>query len=125
MDSQRQQKFARQIQKDLSDIFQKEISIAPAGVLATVSAVRVSPDLSIASVYISYLGQIDKAAALAFLEDKNKTIRNVLAQRIRKQARIIPELRFFIDNTGEEADRMEKLLAGLNIPKDPDAGKAS
>lgn len=117
MDSQRQQKFAKLIQKDLSDIFQKDIPAVPAGGLATVSHVRVSPDLGVASIYISFMAVADKEAALRNLDEKNKAIRNELGKRIRHQARVIPELRFFIDNTGEEADRIEKLIAGLNIPK--------
>jgi ribosome-binding factor A len=118
MDNQRQQKFAKLIQRDLSAIFQKDIPAAPQGGLATVSHVKVSPDLAVASIYISFMGAVDKAQALAHLEDKNKAIRNELAKRIRNQARVIPELRFFIDNTGEEADRIEKLIASLNIPKE-------
>ena len=117
MDTQRQQKFAKLIQKDLSDIFQKDIPAAPQGGLATVNHVRVSPDLAVASIYISFMGNVNKDEALKNLDDKNKAIRNELAKRIRNQARVIPELRFYIDNTGEEADRIEKLINSLNIPK--------
>ena len=118
MDSQRQQKFAKLIQKDLADIFQNDIPAAPQGGLATVSHVRVSPDLAVASVYISYLGVKDKEEALRLLNEKNGAIRNELGKRIRHQARVVPELRLYVDNTGEEADRIEKLIAGLNIPKE-------
>lgn len=126
MDSQRQQKFAKLIQKDLSDIFQKDIPAAPQGGLATVSHVRISPDLGVASVYVSFLGVAKPEEAMRLLDEKNKAIRNELGKRIRHQARIVPELRFFLDTTGEEADKIEKLIAGLNIPKeDGTAGEAA
>jgi ribosome-binding factor A len=80
--------------------------------------VRVSPDLGVASVYLSLLNAKKPEDLLEQVRDLGSTIRHHLGRRIRNQARIIPELRFFIDNTAEEAEKMEKLLASLNIPKE-------
>lgn len=117
MDSQRQLKFARLIQKDLSEIFTHEFALLPAsGGLATLSTVRVSPDLAVASIYISFLGVAEPDKALEILAEKAGHVRNLLARRIRHQARVVPELRFFKDNTAEEANRIERLIDSLNIP---------
>ncbi len=83
----------------------------------TVTTVRVSPDLGVANVYLSFLAVKDKNATLDAIREEGKQIRMALSNRIRKQVRIIPELRFFLDNSAEEAIRMESLISGLNIPK--------
>lgn len=120
MDSQRQQKFSKLIKKDLSEIFQRELATSFGGAFVTISHVRVSPDLGVCNVYVSMLGAKKPAEVMEKIQDMTAQIRHQLAQRIRNQARIIPELRFYYDNTAEEAERIEKLIDSLNIPKDPD-----
>ncbi|MES2386901.1 MAG: 30S ribosome-binding factor RbfA [Bacteroidota bacterium] len=117
MESQRQQKFARLIQKDLGDIFLHDTKGMFNHAFITVTTVRVSPDLGVANVYLSFLAVKDKNATLDAIREEGKQIRMALSNRIRKQVRIIPELRFFLDNSAEEAIRMESLISGLNIPK--------
>ncbi|MBL7848139.1 MAG: 30S ribosome-binding factor RbfA [Cyclobacteriaceae bacterium] len=112
----RQQKFARLIQKELSDIFQRDQRNALGNVFITIVDVRMSPDLSLAKVYISMMLAPDKKAVLAKLDHHKKEIRKALGDRIRNQARIIPELAFFIDEVEENAQRMDDLLKGLHIP---------
>ncbi len=75
-----------------------------------------SPDLSIARVYISMLLVKDKKAVLDLLDVHKKEIRKALGERIRNQARIVPELSFYIDDVEENATRMDDLLKNLNIP---------
>lgn len=116
MDSQRQQKFARLIQKDLGEIFQHDTKNLFNGAFITVTSVRVSPDLSIAKVYLSFLLAKDKQQLLEDIEEKNKTIRQLLARRIKNQARVIPELRFYLDDSADYASKIDSLLADLNIP---------
>ena len=94
MESKRQQKFGRQIQKDLSEIFQKEFRELFGNAMVTVTDVKVSPDLSVARVYLSFLLADNVNQIMDSLFEKNKAIRNALANRIRKQARIIPHLGF-------------------------------
>ncbi|MCS7019224.1 MAG: 30S ribosome-binding factor RbfA [Cytophagales bacterium] len=119
MESTRQRKFARLIQKELGDIFQKELKEITGNHLVTITVVRVSPDLSIAKVYLSFLPDRGKNEKIELLRENIKQIRQELGARIRHQVRIIPELQFFIDDTEEEAMRIQKLLADLNIPPAP------
>lgn len=116
MESKRQQKVARQIQKDLSDIFQKEGKDWFDNAFVTVTMVRISPDLAIARVYLSFLIAKNKGILLEQIQDRNKSIRQVLGQRVRHQLRIVPELHFYLDDTAEYAAKMDNLFAGLTIP---------
>ncbi len=114
--SVRQQKFSRLIQKELSDIFQRDQRGMLGNTFVTIVDVRMSPDLSLARVYISMMLTPDKKAVLEKLDTHKKEIRKALGDRIRNQARIVPELAFFIDEVEETALRMETLLKGLQIP---------
>ncbi len=125
MESKRQQKVARQLQKDLSEIFQREVphlfnGTANPGAFITVTSVRVSPDLSVARVYLSFLATKNKEILLDSIQEKGKVIRQHLGDRVRHQLRIVPELSFFLDDTAEYADKMDKLFAGLDIPPAPE-----
>ena len=118
MESQRQLKVGKMLQKELSDMFQKELKPMLEGAFITISEVKMSPDLGIATVYLS-LTFVKKPQELLYRIDENlKGIRQKLGQRIRHQVRIIPELRFFKDEVPEYADKIEKLLKDLNIPKE-------
>lgn len=114
--SVRQQKFGRLIQKELSGIFQRDQRGMLDNAFITIVEVRVSPDLSLAKVYISMMLAPDKQGVLNKLDAHKKEIRRALGDRIRNQARIIPELAFFIDEVEEKAQRMDDLIKGLNIP---------
>lgn len=114
--SVRQQKFSRLIQKELSDIFQRDQRGFLGNAFLTVMDVRVSPDLSVARVYISMVLVKDKQALIEKLDQHKKEIRKALGDRIRNQARIIPELAFFIDEVEEKAERMDEILKSLKIP---------
>ncbi|WP_020600092.1 30S ribosome-binding factor RbfA [Spirosoma panaciterrae] len=120
MESKRQQKVARQLQKDLSEIFQREVPHLFGGAFITVTNVRVSPDLSVARVYLSFLATKNKTLLLETIQEKGKVIRQHLGERVRHQLRIVPDLAFFIDDTAEYADKMDKLFAGLDIPPAPE-----
>ncbi len=116
MDSKRQQKFSKQIQKDLSDIFQKDLKGAFGNAFITITEVKISPDLSQAKSYLSLMLVADKEALLDEIREKTKQIRNILAQKIRHQVRIIPELFFYLDDTAEYAAKMDAIFANLEIP---------
>ncbi|WP_187263474.1 30S ribosome-binding factor RbfA [Pontibacter beigongshangensis] len=128
MESKRQQKFSRLIQKELADIFQREVPHLFAGAYISVSVVRVSPDLGLARVYLSLLKASNNEAVLQEIRVNTKTIRHHLAQRIKNQVRVIPELVFYLDDSAEYAAQMDKLFSNLEIPPaedDADAGDST
>ena len=116
MESKRQQKFGRQIQKDLSEIFQKDFRDIFGKGMVTITDVKVSPDLSIARCYLSFLLVDQPQYVVDALNEKQKAIRNVLAAKIRHQVRIIPYLSFYLDDTAEYAAKIDALFEGLVIP---------
>ena len=115
----RQQKFARLIQKELSEIFQHDKKSLLGNVFISIADVRVSPDLGVAKVYISMMLAKHKQDIMNNINLHKKEIRRQLGNRIAKQVRIVPELIFFLDEVEEEAQRMDELLKNLNVPKDP------
>ena len=114
--STRQQKFGRLIQKELSEIFQRDKRGILANTFITISDVNMSPDLGVAKVYISMMLAKDKVQTLEKLNRGKGEIRKALGERIRKQVRVIPELIFIIDETEENAFKIEELIKNLNIP---------
>jgi ribosome-binding factor A len=116
--SLRQQKYGRLIQKELSDIFLRDKRGIIGNAFITIAEVKISPDLSVAKVYISMALAKDKNAVLSNINLHKNEIRKALGDRIRNQARIVPELVFYIDEVEENAQRMDELIKSLNIPKD-------
>lgn len=114
--STRQQKYAKLIQKELSDVFQRDRRGILEHAFITIADVRVSPDLSVARVYISMLLEKDKEKILERINTRKREIRRELGEKIGKQVRIIPELVFFIDEVEEKAQRLDDLIKNLNIP---------
>ena len=110
MESTRQSKVARQIQKDLSDILQHLESSVLKGRMVTVTIVRMSPDLSLAKIYLSIFPSQGSAECLESLKLHVKHIRNLLGQKVRTQLRIVPELAFFIDDSMDYAAKIDELL---------------
>ena len=120
MESKRQQKFSRLIQKELADIFQREVPHLFGGAFISVSTVRVSPDLGLARTYLSVMMAPNPQEVLLEVRLNAKTIRHHLAQRIKNQVRIIPELTFYLDDSAEYAANMDRLFSGLEIPPAPE-----
>ncbi len=116
MESKRQQKVGRQIQKDLGEIFQKDAQHIIIGSFITITAVRVTPDLAIARAYISFLPDKNKEILLKTVQQNTKFIRQKLGDRVRHQLRIVPSLQFYLDDTAEYAAKMDLLFSDLVIP---------
>jgi ribosome-binding factor A len=110
MDSTRQQKIARLIQKDIGEILMRLDKTILQGRLLTVTVVRVSPDLSLAKIYLSIFPSENANDFLEELKHHVKMIRNLLGQRVRNQLRIVPELAFFIDDSLDYVDKIDQLL---------------
>ncbi len=111
METTRQQKISKQIQKDIAEIIQREFSLQLRGTLVTVTTVRVSVDLAYAKIYVSVF-PFDKAqSVLSLLEEQNRAIRGALGNRMRNQVKSIPELQFFIDDSLEYIENIDNLLS--------------
>ncbi len=110
METTRQQKIARQVQKDIADIFQKEGAEIVRGTLVTVTAVRVSPDFSYAKIYVSIFPFDRNEAVMKALEQNNWFIRRALGQRIRNQLKVIPEIQFFLDDSLEYIEQIDRAI---------------
>ena len=110
MESTRQQKISRLIQKDLGVIFQQESRNLFDGALITVTKVQVSKDLVFAKVYLSLFITRDKHALLERIRSHSREIRHRLVQREHDQLRIMPELQFFLDDSLDYIDKIDELL---------------
>ena len=110
MESKRQQKFAGLLQEELAAIFQREGSSYLPNTLVTITKVRVSPDLAVAKVYLSFLNTNNTSLSLATVNSHSGEIRYKLGSRIRHQARVIPTLTFFVDDTNEYVEHMDKIF---------------
>lgn len=109
MESTRQHKIARLIQKDMSDILLRYARTLYS-TLISVSEVRVSPDLSIAHIYLSIFPQDKEASTMEQIEELTHRFRGELGTLERHQLRVIPELRFHLDETIDRLERIDQLL---------------
>ena len=109
MESTRQQKINRLIQKELSEIFLLQTKQMP-GVLVSVSSVRISPDLGVAKAYLSIFPSEKGKELLKNINTNVKSIRYDIGQRMGKQLRIIPEFVFFLDDSLDYIDNIDRLL---------------
>ena len=109
MQETRQNKIARLLQKELSMIFQSQTRMMH-GVMVSVTRCRVSPDLSICTAYLSVFPSERAEEILNNITANEKTVRYELGTRVRHQLRIIPELRFFVDDSLDYIDRIDELL---------------
>ena len=109
METTRQNKIARLIQKELSDIFQKQTA-AMHGVLVSVCSCRISPDMSICRAYLSVFPSEKAGEIVQNINDNQKQVRYELGKRVGKQLRIIPELKFFVDDSLDYAEHIDELL---------------
>ena len=109
MQETRQNRIARLLQKELAEIFQSQTRMMR-GVMVSVTRVRISPDLSICTAYLSVFPSEKAEENLENINKNNKTIRYELGTRVRNQLRIIPELRFFVDDSLDYIEHIDELL---------------
>ncbi|NGF56333.1 30S ribosome-binding factor RbfA [Parapedobacter sp. SGR-10] len=120
-ESKRQQRFAGVIQQDLAELFQREGKAWAPGAFITVTRVRVTPDLAIARVYLSFLNTQTAKDDMTSIKSKTNEIRYKLGLRIKNQARIVPHLEFFLDDTNEYVEHMDRLFEEISKePRQPD-----
>ncbi|MDD3878008.1 MAG: ribosome-binding factor A [Bacteroidales bacterium] len=110
MESKRQSKISRLIQKDLSEIFQNDYQNFFGPVLITVTKARVTPDLSLARIFLSIFGNADKNIVLENIKKQSWEIRKKFGLRAKNQLRIIPNFEFTIDDSLDYIEKIETLL---------------
>jgi ribosome-binding factor A len=110
MESIRQQKVSRLLQKELGEMFRAESKNLFGGAFITVTTVRVSPDLGVAKVYLSVLQASDRNKVLENVKSQLFAIKRIVSPKLKSQLRIIPEMTFFIDDSLDYAMRIEELL---------------
>lgn len=110
METTRQNKISRLIQKELSEIFVLKVRDLFQGKMISVTSVRVTPDLAEAKIYVSIFPSEKAKEVIVDIELNNKQIRHELAQRVKNQLRIIPELKFYIDDSLDFAQKIDELL---------------
>ena len=124
MDTTRQQKISRLVQKELSEIFRRETA-KTRGTLVSVSSVRVSPDLSVANVRLSIFPSENAQAIMDNINANEKSIRHQLAQQVRYQLRRCPELKVHIDDSLDYIDHIDELLSKDKTDKSEERGARS
>lgn len=109
MQETRQARISRLLQKELADIFQSQTRMMR-GVLVSVTRVKISPDLSICTAYLSVFPSDKGEELLENIRGNEKSVRYELGTRVRNQLRIIPELRFFLDDSLDYLEKINGLL---------------
>ncbi len=110
METKRQERIQKLLLRDLGEIFQRELGHITKNAMVTVTKVKVTPDLTLARVYLSLFATKDKEALMNAITKHSKEIRGRLGERIRHQLRSVPALQFFEDDSLDYIDRIDKLL---------------
>ncbi|MBO4768369.1 MAG: 30S ribosome-binding factor RbfA [Bacteroidales bacterium] len=106
----RQKKVAREVQRDLAEIIRMRGMAAFDGAMVTVSGVKMSPDLSLAKVYVSIFPSIKAEKVMELLDENNRNLRGELGRLVGKQLRIVPELAFYLDDSLDYVEHIDELL---------------
>ena len=110
MEKTRQKKISRLLQKEMSEILQRELKEITLNTLVTVTNARVSPDLSLVKFYLSVFPTEKSKDVLAAFAENDSKIRFTLGKRVGKQLRIIPETAFFLDDSLDYLENIDRLL---------------
>ena len=110
VESTRQLKVAKEIQKHMAKIIRSKGMAAFGGALVSVSGVKISPDLSVAKVYVSIFPSDKAEAVMNALQENGRALRGELGAKVGKQLRIVPEIIFFLDSSLDYVEHIEELL---------------
>lgn len=111
MESTRQKKINRVIQRELGTYFQRNAGLYAKGGMITVTQVRVSADLGVAKVFLSIFAVPDKMVVLNLIKERAWEVRKYLANE-RNELRVVPELVFYLDDSLDHIERIDQLLKG-------------
>jgi len=110
VESTRQKKVSRLIQKEIADIFLRKGNEFAHGKLISITKVRVSPDLSFARIYLSIFPSTNNEDILKIIQDNSAKIRFDLGHKVRSQLRIVPDIAFYIDDSLDYIEKIDRLL---------------
>ncbi|MDE5955069.1 MAG: 30S ribosome-binding factor RbfA [Bacteroidales bacterium] len=103
-------KVAKELQKHIAEIIRSKGMAAFAGALVSVSGVKVSPDLSVAKIYVSVFPSEKASAVMSIIQENIKALRGELGNKVAKQLRIVPEIVFYLDSSLDYVEHIEELL---------------
>ena len=110
IESTRQLKVAKEIQKVMAEVIRSKGMATFGGALVSVSGVKISPDLSVAKIYVSVFPSDKAEAVMGTLEENGRALRGELGGKMGKQLRIVPEIAFFLDSSLDYVEHIEELL---------------
>ena len=110
IESTRQLKVAKEIQKVMAEVIRSKGMAAFGGALVSVSGVKVSPDLSVAKIYVSIFPSDKAEAVMNVLQENGRALRGELGSKVAKQLRIVPEIIFYLDSSLDYVEHIEELL---------------
>ena len=110
MESTRQKKISRLLQKELAEILRKKTSVLAPGKIITVTTVRVSPDLGLAKIYLSVFPSTESDEILKNVVSATSSVRNELGRLVKHQLRVVPELHFYLDDSLDYIENIDTLL---------------
>jgi len=110
MESTRQKKVSRLLQKEAADLFLRKGNEFARGKMISVTRVRISPDLSVARIYLSIFPSDGQEGILKGIQDHYPKIRYEIGRKVGKQLRIVPEISFFIDDSLDYIDNIDRIL---------------
>ncbi|HNY52206.1 MAG TPA: 30S ribosome-binding factor RbfA [Bacteroidales bacterium] len=110
MESTRQKKVSRLLQKEAADLFLRKGNEFARGKMISVTRVRISPDLSVARIYISIFPSDGQEDIMKGIQDHSPKIRYEIGRKVGKQLRIVPEISFFIDDSLDYIDNIDRIL---------------
>lgn len=114
----RQQKLAKQVQKDMGNILDAAARQFFPSVLISVMEVKMTPDLGLAKVYVSVFNAKNDKEVIEWLNENKGQIRHNLAQQIKNQVKKVPDLNFYADKGHDNAGRIDDILSNLNYTSD-------
>ncbi|NCA22557.1 MAG: 30S ribosome-binding factor RbfA [Crocinitomicaceae bacterium] len=118
IEGKRQKQVAAVIEKDLNEIFQRMGLTMLHGGMISISSVKITPDLFDARIYLSFFKIDDPVKTLNYIQEKSWEIKKELTARVRHQLRSMPQLTFYIDDTLDYVDKMEKLFKEIKSEED-------
>ncbi len=118
MEGKRQKQVAAVLEKELNEIFQRLGLTMLNGGMISIAAVKITPDLFDARIYLSFFKVNNPTATLKIIQERSWEIKKELTARVRHQLRSMPQLTFYIDDTLDYVDKMEKLFNDIKVEEE-------